>query len=100
VDRGPGHAKLKFGDESSDQGVTFKDEALPPADLKALRESELEGISIGTPSLTKGAAGKAASGALSGARTGGGSSTGQMVLPRHRGAVERFFERQPSPQKK
>jgi hypothetical protein len=95
VDRGPGHAKLKFGDESSDQGVAFKDEVLPPSDLKALRDSELEGISIGTPSLTKGADGKPSAGALSGAKTGGGSSTGQMVLPRHRGAVERFFERQP-----
>ncbi|MGL4553536.1 MAG: hypothetical protein ACRC33_20410 [Gemmataceae bacterium] len=99
VDRGPGHAKLTFGDESSDQGAAFKDEALPPGDLKALRDSELEGISKTSPTVHKGAADKAASGALGGAKAGGGSSTGQMVLPRHRGAVERYFERQPSPKK-
>lgn len=99
VTRGPGHAKLTFGDESSKQGVKFKDEILPPSDLRSVRDSQLQGISSGAPSVQKPDTQETTSSALNRAKTGGGSSAGQTVLPRHRSTVERFFERPSSPPK-
>jgi hypothetical protein len=93
VTRGPGATKLNFGDESSEDGTKFKEEELPAAQLQALKESQLNGISSGSPNIGKEKATKGASGALAGAKTGGGSASTQVVLPRHRGAVERYFDR-------
>jgi hypothetical protein len=98
VTRGPGPAKLTFGDESTEEGAKFKEEELPPAQLQALKESQLSGLSTGTPQKGKEKPGTSSSGALAGAKTGGGSASTQVVLPRHRGAVERYFER-PAPKK-
>jgi hypothetical protein len=92
-DRGPGAAKLTFGDETDEDGFKFKEESLPPSTLKAMRESQISGISAGTPNIGKEKATAGGSGALAGAKAGGGSANAQVVLPRHRGAVERFFER-------
>ncbi len=89
--RGPGAAKLTFGDESKADGVKFKEEALPPG---SLRESELRGIGKALPKV--GGAPPASSGALAGARADGGSSAAPVVLPRHRDAVQRYFDR-PAP---
>jgi hypothetical protein len=98
VTRGPGAAKLTFGKESTEDGIKFKEEALPTGDLAALKASKLRGLSTGAPEVNKG--GKpAASGALSGAAAGGGSASTPVVLPRHRGAVERYFERPAKPGK-
>ena len=91
--RGPGPAKLTFGDETTEDGFKFKEEELPPATLKAMRESQLSGISAGSPNIGKEKPTAGGSGALSGAKSGGGSASSQVVLPRHRGAVERYFDR-------
>jgi hypothetical protein len=99
VNEGGGKTKLKFGDETPEQGDKFEDEQLPPSELNKLRDSELQGLSLGTPSAHKKGDGTVAGGALNGAKAGGGSSAGQTVLPRHRGAVERFFERKLPPKK-
>jgi hypothetical protein len=92
VDDGPGAAKLRFGDESSDFGAKFLDKELPPADLEKLAGSDLEGVSSAVPKVntdpTRGPAG-----ALAGSKSGGGSSADQKLLPRHRAAVKRFFDR-------
>ncbi len=93
VTRGPGAAKLNFGDESSDSGVTFKEEELPPAELDKIKDSEVEGVSKATPMVNQGGPKGVTSGALSGTAAGGGSSAGQTVLPRHKAAVERYFDR-------
>jgi hypothetical protein len=90
--RGPGAAKLTFGDEDSD-GFKFKEEALPESDLKAIKDSQVSGISKALPQTGKEKPGAATSGALKGAKSGGGSANTQVVLPRHRGAVERYFDR-------
>jgi hypothetical protein len=97
VTRGPGAADLTFGKETSEEGLTFKEEALPPAALAALKESQLSGVSQGTPQV--GGKDPAQSGALAGARAGGGSANTQAVLPRHRAAVTRYFERPARPAK-
>jgi hypothetical protein len=98
VSRGPGAAELTFGDASSEEGMKFKEEALPPAELEALKESKLTGLSREAPTVEKGGS-PSKSGALQGAAAGAGSAHTQVVLPRHRGAVERYFERPGRPAK-
>lgn len=99
VDRGPGAAKLNFGDESTEEGTKFKEEELPAAEQQSLKESTLSGVSTGTPQIGKEKPGGGKAGALAGAKSGGGSANTQVVLPRHRGAVERYFDRAPMPKK-
>jgi hypothetical protein len=92
--RGPGAAKLTFGKESTMDGVQFKEETLPPSALQALQESKVLGVTPTAPQVeTAGAESKP--GALAGARAGGGSANTQVILPRHREAVEKYFERPP-----
>ena len=88
-----GRTKLTFGDESSEDGARFKEQELPPSELRKIKESALEAITMGTPKKNEGGPVASRPGALSGARAGGGSATGQTVLPRHRGAVGRYFDR-------
>lgn len=90
VDRGRGDAPMTWGDKSSDRGAKFKEQVLPSS-LAGLRDSQLIGKSTGAPEVEKN--GPQGSGALKGAATGGGSAYTQTILPRHRGAVNRYFER-------
>jgi hypothetical protein len=99
VNRGPGPAKLTFGDETNEDGFKFKEEELPPSALQEMKNSALSGLSAGTPNIGKEKATAGASGALSGSKSGGGSASTQVVLPRHRGAVERYFDRPAKPKK-
>jgi hypothetical protein len=93
IDRGRGDAPMTWGDESSEEGAKFKETILPPAALEAVKESVLTGVSTGTPTVeTDGTSSEA--GALAGAASGGGSAHTQTVLPRHRGTVRRYFERE------
>jgi hypothetical protein len=91
VNEGPGAAELTFGDKTTEAGAKFKEEALPPAELQALKQSNLLGTSREAPDKEKG--GPSRPGALAGAKAGGGSAQTQVILPRHRPAVERYFER-------
>jgi hypothetical protein len=93
----PSDTDLTFGDESSKDGVKWKEQALPPPALKALKDSRLTQVSRAEPKKENG--GPAGSGALAGAAAGGGSANTPVVLPRHRGPVERYFERPPLRQK-
>jgi hypothetical protein len=77
---------------ASDDGAKFKEQAITPAALKDLKDSQLLGISKGAPDKDKEHE-AATSGALAGSTAGGGSANTQTILPRHRGAVERYFER-------
>ena len=96
LSRGRGDAPLTFNDEtSSDADVKFKDQVLPPATLAAMKDSQVVGLGSGAPQLETGA-GPSASGALEGATAAGGSAVHQTILPRHRAAVEQYFERQDS----
>ncbi len=92
-DDGPGKTKITFGDESTEDGTKFKEEELPQSEQQKLKESTLSGVSTGMPQVGKEKPGGGRSGALAGAKSGGGSASTQVVLPRHRGAVERYFER-------
>ena len=90
VDRGRGDAPMTWTDRSSERGAKFKEQVLPSS-LASMTDSELIGRSTGAPGVEKN--GSQQSGALRGASTGGGSAFTQTVLPRHRGAVNRYFER-------
>ncbi len=91
-DDGPGNTPLNFGDRSSESGAKFKEEALPPSDLAALKESQLAGVGKAEPKRDP-KAGPPKAGALTGAAAGGGSANTAPVLPQHKGAVDRYFDR-------
>jgi hypothetical protein len=92
TDDGPGASALTFGEKSSSEGAKFREEALPPGSLASLKESEMVGVSAAKPRNDK-QTGTPGSGGLQNAAAGGGSANAAVVLPQHRGAVERYFER-------
>ena len=92
IGRGPGDAPMTWSDSTTEEGAKFKAEALPLSNIASLEDSEIAGLSVGAPSVETSSL-SPQSGALSGATTGGGSSVTQTVLPRHKGAVKRYFER-------
>ena len=92
IGRGPGDAPMTWSDGTTEEGAKFKAEVLPLSDIASLEDSEIVGLSIGAP-LVETSSLLPQSGGLSGATAGGGSSFTQTVLPRHKGAVKRYFER-------
>ncbi|MEL7089148.1 MAG: hypothetical protein AAGL98_12020, partial [Planctomycetota bacterium] len=90
--RGPGHAEMVWQDPSSKEGVEFTPELLPPSRMRELRDARMLGTSRGTPQDLDDAAGSVG-GALTHTAADGGSAIDTVVLPRHRGAVQRYFER-------
>ncbi len=91
VDRGRGDAAMTWTDGSSEKDAKFKEKVLPPAIVAGLNDSQMVGLSASAPTVDQ--SGRAAHGALNSAATGGGSAYTQTVLPRHKGAVKRYFER-------
>ena len=92
IGRGPGDAPMTWSDGTPEEGAKFKAEALPLSNIASLETSELVGLSVAAPSVETSSL-SPESGGLSGATAGGGSSFNQTVLPRHKGAVKRYFER-------
>ena len=92
INRGRGDAPMTWTDQTTEEGAKFKAEALPLSDIASLEDSELVGLSVAAPSVETSSL-SPESGGLSGATAGGGSSFNQTVLPRHKGAVKRYFER-------
>jgi hypothetical protein len=64
---------------------------LPRAAVRSLQATQIQALTRGAPG--KETPGEAGSGALEQAAAGGGSAQAQVVLPRHRRAVERYFDR-------
>jgi hypothetical protein len=93
INRGPGEAPMVEGEQTSEEGVAFKEEALPAPTVADLKESRLLGVSLGAPPV-EASEGEAGGGALDPGRAGGGSAHTHRVLPKHRGAVERYFRRE------
>ncbi|HEY7426189.1 MAG TPA: hypothetical protein VH682_18305, partial [Gemmataceae bacterium] len=94
VGRGPGAAPLTWGKPGSEDDSKFKTEVLPPGALASLKSSpaSLPGERVGQTVHLKPDS-PASSGALRGAAAGDGSANTEILLPRHRAAVERYFER-------
>ena len=92
ITRGPGHVPITWSEGTPTDGAEFKAEVLPLSNLASLEDSEVIGLSSAAPSVERSDL-TPRSGGLSGATAGGGSSFKQTVLPRHKGAVRRYFER-------
>ena len=93
VNRGRGDAPMTWQDASSFDGTKNKDQALPMGSMAGMKDAQFVGISRSAPEVTGGDE-QASSGALRTANAGGGSAEVQRVLPRHKGAVNRFFKRE------
>jgi hypothetical protein len=91
VDSGRGDAAMTWTEGSSEKDAKFKEKVLPPSSVAGLKDSQLVGLSASAPTVD--ANGVAAHGALNSAASGGGSAYTQTILPRHRGAVRRYFDR-------
>jgi hypothetical protein len=92
VSRGRGDAAMTWHDGSDPAGISFTEQELPAARLAALREARLTGISAAAPDQHEPSAG-ATTATLSGGSDSGGSAVQRQLLPRHRKAVESYFER-------
>ena len=92
ISRGRGDAPMTWSDGATEEGAKFKAEALPLSNIASLEDSELVGLSVAAPSVETSSL-PPEPGGLSSATAGGGSSVTQTVLPRHKGAVKRYFER-------
>lgn len=90
ISRGRADAALNFGEMAREEGAKFKEKILPPAAVSELQNSQLTGLSSAAPTVQTSVA---AHGALNQTATGGGSAYTQTILPRHKGAVKRYFER-------
>jgi len=92
ISRGRGDAEMTWSEGTSEDGARYKEEALPPASLDALRKSRLLGVSRHAPQAGTGQK-PSAGGALNAGRPAAGGGRTRQVLPRHRRAVARFFDR-------
>ena len=90
ITRGRGDAPMTWKEESSADGAKFKESVLPPS--SRLSESQSVGVSRSVPELS-GDNVVAEHGALAGAQGSGGAANAQVVLPRHKQTVQRFFKR-------
>lgn len=93
VGRGGGPSEMTWNDNpSSSENTKFKDQVLPPAQLRALKESQRVGLSASAPKVEE-SSGDSAGGVLPTDKATGGAAD-QQILPRHREAVREFFDRQ------
>jgi hypothetical protein len=74
--------------------VAFKEKVLPPA-AGSLKDSQLQGVSVGDPTADKPGE-QSAGGALDVSTAGRGSARTQVILPEHRKVIGRYFAREPA----
>ncbi len=87
-----GKTPITWKEESDMNDVSFKEQTLPPSQISAMKDAQLVGMSKAAPEVT-GDKATLQTGALSVASAGGGNAHVQVILPRHKAAVERFFKR-------
>ena len=92
ISRGPGHTEMLWKDPSSKEDASFEPKVLPPSRLRDMENARLMGVTRAAPD-SEPAGGESTGGALTGVTTTGGSAETAPVLPRHRGAVQRYFQR-------
>lgn len=91
ISRGPGHSPIQFGAPVDETGGKFKAVALPEGTVTSLKDSELEGVSIAAPKLT--VEQQIYTNQLNNMKSDGGTAIRFRPLPRHKKAVENYFNR-------
>jgi len=89
--RGPGHAPMTWTSKSSEEGVSFEEEMLPPPQISSMEKSQLIGISFSDPA-ENGQMSPEEQGELGMATPAGGSAHRYPILPMHKKAVSRYFQ--------
>jgi len=92
VSRGRADAAMTWTEGSSEEGAKFKEQVLPAGSLAALKESMTIGVTVEAPTVEEGLA-PVSGDVLGQAEAGGGEAFRRTILPRHKGAVKRYFER-------
>ncbi len=92
VSRGGGKTEMSLGQRSEESGTKFEEVALPPSQSIRPDDLQLIGISQEAPQMSDGSAQPSGGIGNGTGGTGGGANT-QTVLPRHRQAVKRYFQR-------
>ena len=83
---------MTWTDGSTEQDAAFKEQVLPPASLEALKESLMVGVSADAP-LVEESSETSGAGVLESVTAGSGEAFTHTILPRHKGAVRRYFDR-------
>jgi hypothetical protein len=91
IDRGRGDAPITWQNDTSEAGAGFKEQALPPSFKLDPKNNILTGISRSDPTAPVKKNPVETGTLVTG--EGGSDSQSQTILPRHRGAIRRFFER-------
>ncbi len=92
INRGPGAAPLTWKDPASEENAKFNAETLPLSKIASPDSGETLQVSSSAPMVNDEAPEKSVD-VLSGSKAGGGSSNKHQLLPRHKNAVKRYFER-------
>jgi len=90
--RDGGTAPLNFSRESSEHSLKFKDEALPTPASTDLEDSVAIGMAISAPQIDT-AEGQGSSGPVDWQKSDKSGGESDVILPKHRSAVKRYFER-------
>lgn len=99
VSRGRGDAPLTWTDPASSAGIGFKDIKLTSASTPSLETAKPIGFSAAAPDATP-VASAVQPGALAGAAPAPQAGRQAVILPRHRAAVDRYFQSTPAPERK
>jgi hypothetical protein len=98
VSRGRGDAPLTWTDLSSPEGAGFKDIRLAAASMPSPDAAKPIGLSAAAPDAKPSAA-PLQPGALTSAQAAPQAGRSAVILPRHRAAVERYFQSPPAPER-
>ncbi|MDR0870678.1 MAG: hypothetical protein LBN39_07785 [Planctomycetaceae bacterium] len=83
----------RFSKDADEEGAEFKAKFLPPADLEAFRNSQKIGASISAPDVPKEPVVVESAGGVIENTAGTGTANRQVIYPKHRGTVGRYFEK-------
>ena len=95
VNRGRGDAAMTWTDGTNRDDLAFQEKVLPPAAVASLKDSRLQGISVGDPTAAEPSE-AGAGGSLDVSTAGRGSARTQVILPEHKQDHRRYFAREPA----
>lgn len=90
--RGPGHNPISWTKGTDEEGAKFKEMTLPPDRISSIKQSKV--LAVGKTDPKTGEVTVSTGGALDRVNAGGGGANTGVLLPQHRGAVERYFHRE------